>query len=162
MTPRRNGRYEAIGTAHIGTLLAEAIRDPARVRQALGVWPAWEEAVGPDIAAATQPVSLRGGVLTVWVRNTTWLQELHAQRQQLLARVRRVVAGAEVSELRFRQGPRGAVPEKVAPKPKVVVRPAPVPYEVAQAIREVPSPPLRGALIRVASRWAGLARLRAR
>ena len=62
MKLRRNVRYEAIGTAHIGTLLAEAIRDPARVRQALGVWPAWEEAVGPDIASATQPVSLRGGV----------------------------------------------------------------------------------------------------
>ncbi len=160
MKLRRNGRYEAIGTAHIGTLLAEAIRDPARVRQALGVWPAWEEAVGPDIASATQPVSLRSGVLTVWVRNTTWLQELHAQRQQLLMRVQRVVAGAEVSELRFKQGPRGAVPEKVAPKPKTVVRPAPVPYEVSQAIREVPSVPLRGALIRVASRWAGLMRLR--
>jgi hypothetical protein len=159
---RRNDRYEPIGTAHIGTLLAEAIRDPSRVRQALGVWPAWEEAVGPEVAAATQPVSLRAGVLTVWVRNTTWLQELHAQRQQLLARVQRVVAGAEVTELRFKQGPRGGMPERVAAKRVVVVRPAPVPYELTQSIRAVPSPALRGVLIRVASRWAGLQRLRER
>lgn len=160
MKLRRNDRYEPIGTAHIGTLLAEAIRDPSRVRQALGVWPAWEEAVGPEIAAATQPVSLRSGVLTVWVRNTTWLQELHAQRQQLLARVRRVVAGVEVTELRFKQGPRGAMPAKVEQEKKLVVRPAPVPYELTQTIREVPSPTLRGVLIKVASRWAGLQRLR--
>ncbi|MDO9018897.1 MAG: DUF721 domain-containing protein [Deltaproteobacteria bacterium] len=162
MKLRRNDRYEPIGTAHIGTLLAEAIRDPSRVRQALGVWPAWEEAVGPEVAAATQPVSLRAGVLTVWVRNTTWLQELHAQRQQLLARVQRVVAGAEVTELRFKQGPRGGMPERVAAKRVVVVRPAPVPYELTQSIRAVPSPALRGVLIRVASRWAGLQRLRER
>lgn len=162
MKLRRNDRYEPIGTAHIGTLLAEAIRDPSRVRQALGVWPAWEEAVGPEVAAATQPVSLRAGVLTVWVRNTTWLQELHAQRQQLLARVQRVVAGAEVTELRFKQGPRGGMPERVAPKRVVVVRPAPVPYELTQSIRAVPSPALRGVLIKVASRWAGLQRLRER
>ena len=160
MKLQRNDRYEPIGTAHIGTLLAEAIRDPARIRQALGVWPAWEEAVGPDIAAATQPVSLRSGVLTVWVRNTTWLQELHAQRQQLLARVQRMVAGAEVTELRFKQGPRGSVPERVAVKKTVLVRPAPVPYELTQSIRAVPSPALRGILIKVASRWAGLMRLR--
>jgi hypothetical protein len=160
MKLRRNDRYEPIGTAHIGTLLAEAIRDPARVRQALGVWPAWEEAVGPDVAAATQPVSLRAGVLTVWVRNTTWLQELHAQRPQLLARVQRVVAGAEVTELRFKQGPRGAMPERVALTKVSLVRPAPVPYELTQAIRAVPSPALRGVLIKVASRWAGLMRLR--
>lgn len=162
MKLRRNDRYEPIGTAHIGTLLAEAIRDPSRVRQALGVWPAWEEAVGPEVAAATQPVSLRAGVLTVWVRNTTWLQELHAQRQQLLARVQRVVAGAEVTELRFKQGPRGGMPERVAAKRVVVVRPAPVPYELTQSIRAVPSPALRGVLIKVASRWAGLQRLRER
>lgn len=160
MKLRRNDRYDPIGTAHIGTLLAEAIRDPARVRQALGVWPAWEEAVGTDIAAATQPVSLRSGVLTVWVRNTTWLQELHAQRQQLLARVQRMVAGAEVTELRFKQGPRGSVPERIALKKAVLVRPAPVPYELTQSIRAVPSPALRGILIKVASRWAGLMRLR--
>lgn len=160
MKLRRSDRYEPIGTAHIGTLLAEAIRDPARVRQALGVWPAWEEAVGPEVAAATQPVSLRAGVLTVWVRNATWLQELHAQRQQLLARVQRVAAGVEVTELRFKQGPRGAMPAKVEPARAVVVPPAPVPYELAQSIRAVPSAALRGVLIKVASRWAGLMRLR--
>ena len=71
-----------------------------------------------------------------------------------------MVAGVEVTELRFKQGPRGAMPAKVEPVKKLVVRPAPVPYELTQTIREVPSPALRGVLIKVASRWAGLQRLR--
>ena len=74
--------------------------------------------------------------------------------------MQRVVAGAEVTELRFKQGPRGAIPVRVVAQKPVVVRPAPVPYELTQLIRTVPSPALRGVLIKVASRWAGLKRLR--
>lgn len=156
---RRRDNYEPIGTAHIGTLLAEALRDPRRIREALGVWPAWEEAVGPEIAAAAQPVALRDGMLTLHVKHPVWLQELHSQRHQLLRRVQRHPAGQAVRELRFKVGalPRGAQPQTPAAEP---VRPAPIPYEVTRAIRSVESPQLRGALIRVASRWAGLQRER--
>jgi hypothetical protein len=154
---RRRHNYEPIGTAHIGTLLAEAIRDPRRVREALGVWPAWEEAVGPEVAAAARPVSLRDGTLTLHVRHAVWVQELHQQRQSLLRRVQRLSAGHEVRALRFKVGelPGDAtyLQAKRAPVPT-----APIPYEVARALRAIKSPGLRGALIRVASRWAGLAR----
>lgn len=156
---RRKVDYESIGTAHIGTLLAEAIRDPHRIRAALGVWPAWEEAVGPEIAAAARPVALRDGVLTVHVRHAVWVQELHAQRQSLLRRIQRLPAGAAVRELRFKVG---ALPvENPAARPTLQpVQPAPIPYEVTRAIRAVESSKLRGAIIRVASRWAGLIRQR--
>ncbi|MFO0651979.1 MAG: DUF721 domain-containing protein [Polyangiales bacterium] len=154
---RRRNNYEPIGTAHIGTLLAEALRDPRRIREALGVWPAWEEAVGPEIAAAARPVALRDGVLTLHVKHPVWLQELHQQRHQLLRRVQRHPAGAAVKELRFKVGAMPRVAEPAAPPPDPV-RPGPIPYEVTRAIRAVDSPQLRGALIRVASRWAGLQR----
>src|SRR4051812_20425693 len=123
---RRKVDYESIGTAHIGTLLAEAIRDPNRIRAALGVWPAWEEAVGPEIAAAARPVALRDGVLTVHVRHAVWVQELHAQRQSLLRRVQRLAAGAVVHDLRFRVGalPVESEGPRAAPPP---VQPAPIP-----------------------------------
>ena len=52
------------------------------------------------------------------------------------------------------------MPEKIVAKKLVVVRPAPVPYALTQSIRAVASPALRGVLIKVASRWAGLMRLR--
>lgn len=154
--PRRRDNYEPIGTAHIGTLLAEALRDPRRIREALGVWPAWEEAVGPEIAAATQPVALRDGTLTVHVRHPVWLQELHAQRALLLGRVQRLPAGASVRELRFKVGalPKRADDATVRRNP---VPQAPIPYELARTIRAVESPKLRGAILRMASRWAGLA-----
>lgn len=155
---RRSKDYEPLGVAHVGTLLAEALRDPARIREALGVWPAWEDAVGPQVAAAARPVSLRNGVLLVYVRNPVWLQELHSQREVLLRRVQRVAAGAAVRELRLKVG---AVPEReeaLAAQRRPPIKGAPIPHEVTRSIREVQSAPLRAVLIRVASRWAGLAR----
>lgn len=159
MARRRKADYEPIGVAHIGTLLAEALRDPARIRQALGVWPAWEEAVGPQIAAAAKPVSLKEGVLLVHVRHAVWLQELTPQKAALLRRVQALPAGAAVKDIRFRVAPRNEVRgfEPEAPDP---VPPAPIPYEVARIIRGVQSSALRGAMIRVAARWSGLIRAR--
>ncbi len=157
---RRRRDYEPLGTAHVGTLLAEALGDPRRVREALGVWPAWEQVVGPEIAAAAQPASLRDGVLTLWVRNAVWVQELHAQRAQLLQRIRAVTAGADVRELRIRQAPRGLEVGAPAAAAPLTVLPAPVPYALAEEIRAVGSPALRAAMIRAASRWAGLQRAR--
>ncbi|MBL8602804.1 MAG: DUF721 domain-containing protein [Myxococcales bacterium] len=157
---RRSKQYEPIGVAHIGTLLAEAIRDPARIRAALGVWPAWEEAVGPQVAQAARPVSLRTGVLTVHVKNTVWMQELYQQRQSLLRKVQALPAGSAVHELRFRVAPVPTVEQLSGAEPREPVRPAPIPYEVAKQIRTVPNPALRGVMLRVASRWAGLVRAR--
>ncbi|MBI5516405.1 MAG: DUF721 domain-containing protein [Deltaproteobacteria bacterium] len=152
---RRHRSYEPIGTAHIGCLLAEALRDPRRVREALGVWPAWEEAVGPQVARATRPFALRDGVLTVHVKNAVWMQELSLQRVSLLRRVRRVPAGAQVKSLRFRLAPQELQQPEATPAPQLVGT-APIPYEIARAIRGASSPGLRGAMIRLAARWAGL------
>ncbi len=154
---RRGRKYEPIGVAHIGTLLAEAIGDSGRVRLALGVWPAWEDAVGPQIAAAARPVALRDGVLLVHVKNNVWLQELVAQRETLLRRVRKAASASVVKDLRFRVA---ALPDRVDVKPSerhVIAPRAPIPYEVAQAIRRINSPRLRAVMLRVASRWAAIA-----
>ena len=161
MKPRRRNGYEPIGTAHIGTLLAEALKYPRRIREALGVWPAWEEAVGPEIAAAARPVGLRDGVLTIHVKHAVWHQELHAQRASLLRRVQATAAGAAVRELRLKVAPVAVREAPRAPEREPVAS-APIPYEVARAIRAVESPKLRGAIIRAASRWAGLVRGRER
>ena len=157
---RRRDDYEPIGTAHIGTLLAEALRDPRRIREALGVWPAWEEAVGPEIAAAAKPVSLRDRVLTVHVRHSVWTQELSLQKAALLRRIQRMPAGADVRDLRFKVGPFPGHAELYTRPQPVPVRPGPIPYELVRSIRAVASPALRGALLRLAARWSGLERER--
>lgn len=159
MARRRSKNYEPLGVAHVGTLLAEALRDPARIRDALGVWPAWEQAVGPSIAAAARPVALRDGVLTVHVKHPVWLQELQQQRATLLRRVQSVPGGAAVTSLRLKVAPQGVEPGFV-PTPRVPVVPAPIPFEVARIIRTVPNSALRGSLIRVAALWSGLIRER--
>lgn len=159
MARRRKRDYEPLGVAHVGTLLAEALRDPARVRAALGVWPAWEQAVGPEIASAAKPVALRDGVLTVHVRHSVWLQELQQQKASLLRRIQAIPGGASVLDLRLRVAPKATeeafVPARPSPAPT-----APIPYEVARVIRGVSDSALRGVMIRVASRWAGLIRAR--
>jgi hypothetical protein len=155
---RRGRKYEPIGVAHIGTLLAEAIGDADRVRQALGVWPAWEEAVGPQIAAAARPVALRDGVLHVHVKNNVWMQELVAMRETLLRRVRTIASARLVKDIRFRVAP---LPDRIEtlPAAKHPAAPrAPIPYEIAQSIRRIESPRLRAVMLRVASRWAAIAR----
>lgn len=159
MARRRKADYEPIGVAHVGTLLAEALRDPARIRQALGVWPAWEEAVGPQIAAAAKPIALKEGVLLVHVRHSVWLQELQQQKATLLRRIQSIPAGAAVKDLRFRVAPKGEE-QGFVPAPREPAPMAPIPYEVARIIRGVQSSALRGAMIRVASRWSGLIRAR--
>src|SRR5258707_1394399 len=102
---RRPASYEPIGLTHIGTMLAEALGSAERIREALGVWPAWEQAVGPQIAAAARPVALRKGVLTIHVRHSVWLQELTAMRETLLRRIRAVSSAAVVRDLRIKVGP---------------------------------------------------------
>lgn len=159
MRRSRSARYETIGLAHVGTLLAEAIGDPRRVQAALGVWPAWEEAVGPAVAAAARPVSLRDGVLTVAVKNAVWMQELHPQRGQILGRVQRVSGGAAVQSVNFRVMP-AQVPESFVGRETQRVAAGPVPFEIAQGIKQIESARLRGTLIRVAARWSGLQRAR--
>jgi hypothetical protein len=155
---RRGRKYEPIGVAHIGTLLAKASGDADRVRQALGVWPAWEEAVGAQIASAARPAALRDGVLYVHVKNNVWMQELVAMRETLLRRVRKIASARVVKDIRFRVAP---LPERVEtkPVPKHPSAPrAPIPYEMAQSIRRIESPRLRAVMLRVASRWAAIAR----
>ncbi|MDP3276792.1 MAG: DUF721 domain-containing protein [Deltaproteobacteria bacterium] len=156
---RRNKHYESIGVAHIGTLLAESIGDKAMVRQALGVWPAWEQAVGPQVARCARPVALRDGVLVVHVAHPVWLQELTPIRAILLAKVQKLAGAAVVRELRLKVGilPRAEQARAVVEAPKAELR-APIPYELARCIRAVPSSGLRSVLLRVAAKWAAQGR----
>ncbi|WP_374000729.1 DUF721 domain-containing protein [Bdellovibrio bacteriovorus] len=40
------------------------------------LWAKWEEVVGPTIAKNAEPVGFQRGVLYVWVRNSTWMQQM--------------------------------------------------------------------------------------
>lgn len=40
------------------------------------LWAKWEEIVGPSIAQNAEPVGFQRGILFVWVRNSTWMQQM--------------------------------------------------------------------------------------
>ena len=71
---------------------------------------AWPGVVGDVVAAEAEPVSERGGVVTVRCRSAVWAQELSLMAPDLVARLNEVLGEGRVAELRCtaagRRGPR--------------------------------------------------------
>jgi predicted nucleic acid-binding Zn ribbon protein len=61
---------------------------------------AWGEAVGPLVAEQAQPVSERGGVVTVACAASVWAQELDLMAPQIIARLNELLPPGAVSRLR--------------------------------------------------------------
>ena len=93
-------------------------RDPKRVSESLdriarrlggptagvtaAVFSRWEEIVGEDIAAHAQPVSLRGGVLTLAVDHPAWATQLRYMTSDLLGRITAGTGSSEVTSIHLR------------------------------------------------------------
>jgi predicted nucleic acid-binding Zn ribbon protein len=64
---------------------------------------AWPQAAGPAVAAESEPVAERDGVVTVACRSAVWAQELELLRGELLERLNaRLGDATPVVRLRFR------------------------------------------------------------
>ena len=61
----------------------------------------WERVCGAAIAAESQPVAEREGVITVACRSATWAQELDLMQESLLARLNAAFSERRVEGLRF-------------------------------------------------------------
>jgi hypothetical protein len=61
----------------------------------------WGEIVGPLISGKTAPGKIRNGVLTIFVPNHAWAQELQLSTPALLERIRSVAGGEKVRDIRF-------------------------------------------------------------
>ena len=60
----------------------------------------WPEAVGAVIAGEAQPVSERGGVLTVSCSASVWAQELDLMGPVIVERLNGLLSGHPISRLR--------------------------------------------------------------
>ncbi len=60
----------------------------------------WVDVVGPAVAAEAQPVSERGGVVTVACRSAVWAQELELLAPDVVARLNERLGAARVTSLR--------------------------------------------------------------
>lgn len=47
------------------------------------MWKRWPDFVGPTMANVTEPVGLQKGTLYVWVKNSTWMQQVSFLKEQM-------------------------------------------------------------------------------
>ncbi len=73
----------------------------AQIRESLALVH-WPEVVGPQGAAASQPESVRDGILFVRTRSSVWSHELTLHKPRLLAGLNRLLGGPVVKEIVFR------------------------------------------------------------
>ncbi len=100
MTRRRAPRPAS--TALRAALAQAAPKTPLAALQA-----AWLEVVGEQIAAVANPVSERGGEVTVNCTDSVWAQELDLMQEQLLQRLEERLGEHAPRSLRFRAGDAG-------------------------------------------------------
>jgi predicted nucleic acid-binding Zn ribbon protein len=98
----------------LGIALAAVVGEARPPGLLAAVQSAWPEVAGPALAAATDPVSEREGIVTVACESAVWANELELLAPDLLARLNERVADGSgrtrVERLRFVVGsaPKGA------------------------------------------------------
>lgn len=65
------------------------------------LWAKWEEVVGPTIAKNAEPVGFQRGVLYVWVRNSSWMQQMIFMKDQIRDTINQKFDNNFVKYIRF-------------------------------------------------------------
>ena len=65
------------------------------------LWMQWSELVGSSIAEYTEPVSYRDGVLWLWVKNSTWMQQMTFMSDSIKNVIEQKFRKGYVREIRF-------------------------------------------------------------
>lgn len=47
------------------------------------LWAKWAEIVGPTVSQHTEPVGYKNGTLYLWVKNSTWMQQMIFMREPI-------------------------------------------------------------------------------
>ena len=74
-----------------------------------GLWKAWDQLVGPQVARQCQPDRLKDGILFLKVTSSVWMQQLQFMRSMILEKVNGCMGENAVRELRFQIGKVGPV-----------------------------------------------------
>lgn len=70
--------------------------------QAFTIAKNWQEIVGKEIAARSEPACIQKNTLWVHVRDSVWMQQLHAMKPQILEKVQRHFPEADIRDIRWR------------------------------------------------------------
>lgn len=136
-----NDRRDWRGPRALGALLPRLTRPAFRRRSPAGalLMAEWPAAIGPALAAATEPLRLAQGTLTIACTGAVALELTHLA-PQLIARLNAHAGRIAVTRLRFVQHP------NPRPAPPRAPTPAPLPTAVRGALDTLPEGPLRDAL----------------
>lgn len=64
----------------------------------------WPKAVGPQIAAQTQPESWRAGTLFVKTTSSVWVQQLHFMKDDIRRKINELAGKTSVKDIHFTVG----------------------------------------------------------
>lgn len=113
---RRRAKPVKAGDILVKTLAKLGLGDQGR---RLRLYQVWHQAVGPEIAARTEPGAFSRGVLTVKATSNAWLNELTFLREEIICRLNKAVGSQMVKDLKLQSG-RLAPKQKTTPEPVIV------------------------------------------
>ncbi len=104
MPPRDN---PAAGPTAIGRLMSRLLARTGydRERSAEGLVEAWRQAAPEHLLAASQPGTVRRGVLEVFVTHSALVQEMGFHKQDLVTRLAALVPDEGITDIRCRLQP---------------------------------------------------------
>ncbi|MES3037389.1 MAG: DUF721 domain-containing protein [Bdellovibrionota bacterium] len=65
------------------------------------MWAQWKDFVGPFVAEQTEPVGLYKGTLWVWVRHSTWMQQMLFVKREIIDNVNTKLKRNFINEVKF-------------------------------------------------------------
>lgn len=65
------------------------------------LWLNWKDIVGPMTAEHTEPVAYHNGVLWLWVKNSTWMQQMTFMSETIKNTVNQKYKKGFVTEIRY-------------------------------------------------------------
>lgn len=115
-----------------------------------GVWPIWDETVGPTIARNAQPEKIRHGTLFVKVSSSTWMQQLQYMKEMISERLNQRLGKEVVKNIFFVVGKIArSAPETKSRKPPVSSAPSTETPPDEDQLLAIKDPELRRAIKRL-------------
>jgi Dna[CI] antecedent, DciA len=65
------------------------------------LWRQWEDYVGSAIAKNCEPVGLKNGSLAVWVKSSTWMQQLIFMKEPMMEVINRKIGEKRIVNIHF-------------------------------------------------------------
>jgi hypothetical protein len=120
-----------------------------------GVWPIWNETVGPTIARNAQPEKIRNGTLFVKVTSPVWMQQLQYMKEMISEKLNQRLKTDIVRNIFFVVGRVNAetveIPSKPAAPSSVAVEESRLSEEFLESVRD---PEIREAFKRLLKRYS--------